>query len=338
MFPAHNLDVASKQGNKKEGRKQASIMATCPQTVIVPATIAPLPQRRSTSKGIEQLTLLEGRNNRRNRPDLHHHLQQQKQQTANGPPDVIKAKATVTAGSKQRPLFRRRKITNPAIVTRNNTSLMSLETSATEDSCLSNDADNSMAADSAVVAAVERKVRFRVDDKDEIVLDYLPTKGSRWFQQKPIEGTTTISPVEFRQIISDAKTYIAMIQLECPEIVTILTHMFHNKSLAAGLLSERDTGLLQIWSSSHGRGLEDHLVPDVKQHRTNARSLVLKFQEKMSSIGDHDYYRYSQALRERSCMESQQSAAFARLLAIGDALEAETIHFGKSSSRKFLKK
>jgi hypothetical protein len=299
-------------------------------------------RRRSLGEGIQQA--LVGRNARR-RPITHY-----QQQAAECPPEVIKAKSTVTAttttaaggaASKQRPVFRRNKITDPAICARNSTSLMSRETSTTfvpeegvaeEDSWYSSDDDNGSVA---AAMAVERKVHFRVNDKDEIVTDVVPDNtGGRWFQQKGT-ATNSMNGNDFRQIVFDARTYVTSIKAECPQIVEILARMFHDQNLAAGLLSEKDAGLLFAWSSGHGRGLEDHLITAVKKHRTHSRSSVLKFQERMASVACQDYTR---ALRERSCMESKQSAAFARIMAIGDALVAESIYFGKTSGLSYIPK
>jgi hypothetical protein len=303
-------------------------------------------RRRSLGEGIQQA--LVGRHARRRRSDYMHH----QPLAADCPPEVIKAKSTVTATtttaaggvSKQRPVFRRGKITDPAICARNSKSLMSTATSTTfvpeegvaeEDSWYSSDDDNGSVAAAMAVVEVERKVHFRVNDKDEIVTDIVPDNtGGRWFQQKRT-ATSSLTGNDFRQIVIDAQTYITRIKVECPQIVEILARMFHDQSLAAGLLSEKDAGLLFAWSSGHGRGLEDHLIAAVKKHRTHARSSVLKFQKRMAFVACQDY---TQALRERSCMESQQSAAFARIMAIGDALVAESIYLGKTSGHSFIPK
>lgn len=301
-------------------------------------------RRRSLGEGIQQA--LVGRNARRRRSDCTRY----QQRAVDCPHEVIKAKSTVTAtttaaggASKQRPVFRRGKITDPAICTRNSTSLMSTETSTTfvpEEGVADEDAwyssDDNYNGSVATAMAVERKVHFRVDDKDEIVTDIVPANtGGRWFQQKKT-ATSSMTGDDFRQLVIDARTYIARLQSECPEIVEILARMFQDQNLlASGLLSEKDAGLLFAWSSGHGRGLEDHLIVAMRKHRTHTRSSVLMFQEKMASVGCQDY---TQALCKRSCMESKKSAAFARIMAIGDALVAESIHLGRTSDLSFIPK
>lgn len=203
---------------------------------------------------------------------------------------VVKAKSAITTVNKStgpmRPIFQRSKITDPLIVARNNTSMVSIE-SATSVETLLDDADEEQRESgieksiaTTTIAEGEKKVRFCVDEKGDILPNYLPSKGSRWFD-KPAEGAGCISQHEFRLIVNDARHYVKMIRTECPEMVSILSNMFQDEGLAAGLLSDHDAGILKLWSSSLGRGLEDHLVPEVKTHRNNARTRILKLQEKM---------------------------------------------------------
>lgn len=173
----------------------------------------------------------------------------------------------------------------------------------------------------------KKAVRFRTDEEGEIAPEYSSAKPLKWFQEMD-QTNLFITKDDFRSTVGDVRSYATLIATECPEIVRILCNMFERTGVADAPLSDTEAGVLLAWSSSHGRGLEDHLMVPMKRYRDQSRTRIIKFQEKMMSIGCVDYER---ALRERSCMESNKSIVFARLLAIGDALEAEKIHHGRVS-------